>query len=134
MSLRIDAAPVWFSRLPRGDGVRITVASREAVELRCDGTHSRAPIPSAKSFFRTDGLPFAWYEDQRLIFKDGRFAEIGNVIRVDPSGSYFAAIDELTDMSRIYATSDPSQALGTTPIVGSHTRLFSNGKDMVVVG
>lgn len=135
MSLGIEAAPVWFSRLPKGEGIRITLTSREVVELRCDGTHSRASIPSAKSFFRTDGLPFAWYEDQRLIFKDARLAaEIGNVIRVDPSGSYFAAIDELADTSRIYATNDPSRALGTTPIVGLHTRLFSNGTDMAVVG
>ena len=134
-SLRIEAAPDWFSRLPNGDGIRITLASREVVELRCDGTHSRAPIPSSESFFRTDGLPFAWYEDRRLTFRDTHFdPNIGNVIRVDPAGSYFAAIDGSADLSRIYATTDPSRPLGTTPIAGPHTRLFSNGNDVVVVG
>lgn len=133
--LGIDAAPDWFSRLPGSDGIRITLASREAIELRCDGTHSRIPIPSAEAFFRSDGTPFAWYEDQRLIFRSTRLdPEIGNVIRVDPAGFYFATIARRADVSRIYATTDPSRPVGTTPIVGPRTRLFSRADEVVVVG
>jgi hypothetical protein len=133
----IAEAPSALTRLPAADGVRIVVASGAAIEFHCDGTNRRVEIPSPRTFFDSDGKPFAWYEDQELRFAGiDDSARPANQISVDPNGRYFVTVDgprpETT--TRIYRTSAVADALGTTPLAGAHTRIFSGLDEIVVTG
>jgi hypothetical protein len=134
--LGVQDEPLSVARLPRADGVRVILSGGDAIELRCDGTVERKGIPSGKTYFDSAGKPFAWYEGQVLRFLEAPAShEVGNQIAVDPNGRYFVTTDgpRPDKETRIYATGQVERQLGTTPLAGNHTRVFSTDDEVVVV-
>jgi hypothetical protein len=111
--------PTGLVRLPKADGVRITLSSGGLVEFRCDGSVERRETPSRRTYFDAEGRPFAWYEGQHLRFTAAPAAsEVGNTISVDPNGRYLVTTEGPSPdkRTRIYSTQQLASSLGATPL------------------
>jgi len=136
-SVGVVDEPTELVRLPKADGVRIRLFSGDLVELRCDGSVERREMRSRKTYFDSGGRPFAWYEGQTLRFSESSVGhEVGNAIAVDPEGRYLVTTDGPSPgkETRVYATGQLASPLGSTPLAGNHTRVFSSAERLILVG
>jgi len=123
--------------IPGHDGLRVILRSGRGYDVQCNGRIREVKLPAAMVYFDARGEAFAWYNGNKLQFRPGFVApDVGNIIRVDPRGRYFASAMVRTwkGFTAIYRTDDPKTPAGMTSLAGYDLRLFSSVDKVIAVG
>lgn len=135
-ALGITEKPKVFQRLPDAKGVRITLSSGSVVEIGCDGSIANREGRGRITYFDHDGTPVAWYEGQELKFAQrSADPDLGNQISMDPSGRFLVTTDDRPGQETlVYSVEDLANPIGTVPVAGIRTRIYSGNRRLLVIG